>query len=60
MTIALIIASTFGGLSLFVVVRGWNIRRTRRQIVEHRLMLWREKERMTEASKMLEEPKKPQ
>ena len=58
MTVALIIMSVFGGASLLSLVRGWSLRRTRRQIVEHRLMLWRERERMYEASRMLEGPKR--
>lgn len=60
MTVALVIASVFGGATLLTLVRGWNLRRTRRQIVEHRLALWREKERILEARRMLEEPKKPE
>jgi hypothetical protein len=58
-----IIASFFGGASFLVLVRGWNLRRTRKQIVEHRLALWHEKERALEAKqvlrKLLKEEKKP-
>lgn len=55
MTTVYIILSVFGGASLLTLVRGWSLRRTRKQIVEHRLTLWRERERMEDARKLLKE-----